>query len=184
MAAGGVGTAALQLARAAGAEVVGTSRTAEKLERARGLGLAHAVDASAEGWEERVAAALGGRGVDVVLDLVGGEYTPRSLALLAPRGRLVVVGLVAGAAARLDLGLVLRRRLHVIGTVLRSRPLEEKIALARGFSREMLPRFEDGALRPIVDSRYPFAQVAQAQARMEANANVGKVLLDVNPPNL
>ncbi|HET6342453.1 MAG TPA: NAD(P)H-quinone oxidoreductase, partial [Gemmatimonadota bacterium] len=129
----GVGTAALQLARAAGAKTLGTSRTEWKLDRARELGLELAIQAGAEDFADAVLDATGGRGADLILDLVGGGYLPRNLASLATLGRIVVVGLTAGAFAEIDLGVVLRKRITMVGTSLRSRPLEEKIAAVQAF---------------------------------------------------
>lgn len=173
----GVGTAALQLALAAGAVVIGTSRTAEKLERARGLGLERAVDTSSGGFADAVLDASGGEGVHAVLDLVGGAALEENLRILAERGRITVVGTMAGTRAGLDLGLLLRRRAHLIGTVLRSRPLEEKIALAREFSKQVLPLLASGRVRPVIDSTFSFAEVADAHRRMEENRNFGKIVL-------
>jgi NADPH2:quinone reductase len=171
----GVGTAALQLARACGATVVGTSRTASKLAAARGLGLEHAIDASSPDWPDQVLAATGG--VDAVVDLVGGAYFAGNLRVLAPRGRLCVVGLVAGARAEIDLGLLLAKRLQIVGTVLRARPLEEKITLAQSFSRSVLPMLASGRVRPIVHRVYPFSEVRAAHEALEAGESFGKIVL-------
>ncbi len=174
----GVGTAALQLARRAGARVIGTSRSAWKLERASALGLDVAVEApDADSWGEAVREATGGRGVDVILDLVGAPYLEANQRLLAERGRHLVVGIPGGARGAMDLGLLMRRRARMIGTVLRARSVEEKAALARAFERDVVPGFEDGSLRPIVDRVFPAEQAAAAHAYVEENRNFGKVLL-------
>jgi putative PIG3 family NAD(P)H quinone oxidoreductase len=173
----GVGTAAAQLARVAGAEVIGTSRTAEKLARAAELGVEHGIDSSAEDWVAAVERITGGAGVNAVLDLVGGGYLAGNLRALATKGRIVVVGTVAGAAAELDLGLLLRRRAQLMGTVLRARPLEEKIALAREFSDAVLPLLASGRVRPVVERVYPFAEIADAHRQMERNESFGKIVL-------
>ena len=173
----GVGTAALQLARAAGAEVLGTSRSAGKLERARELGLETGIDTSREDLAEAVNQATYGSGVHALLDLVGGKLLEASLRVLALRGRAVVVGTTAGTTAEIDLGLLLRRRIHIFGTVLRSRPLEEKIALAREFSGAVLPLVSSARIRPVVDTVYPFAEIRKAHERMEANDTFGKIVL-------
>jgi len=186
----GVGTAALQLARWAGARVIGTSRTADKLEQARGLGLEHAVltsggnptDDSAPGestdWAAAVrAASPGGRGVDVVLDLVGGGYAPRTLETLAQGARWIVVGIPSGREACLDLRSLMMRRASIRGTMLRSRPSEEKAELARAFEDRVLNGFEAGALRPVLDRVFPADEVVEAHRHMEANRNFGKILL-------
>jgi NADPH:quinone reductase-like Zn-dependent oxidoreductase len=160
----GVGLAVVELARAAGLHTVGTSRSPEKLARAveRGLHTPVLVGDGAPLPE-----------VDIVIDLVGGRGVTASLKALAPQGRLVVVGLLAGATAELPLGLLLSRRLHIEGTVLRSRPIEEKIALSRAFTARGL-----GLVRPpVVDSVYPASEAAAAHRRMEDNASFGRIVL-------
>lgn len=173
----GVGTAALQLARAAGALVLGTARTAAKLARARELGLDVAIDASQEDWPAAVERATDGAGVQAVLNLVGGRYLPGDLRVLRTGGRVVVVGTMAGHLAELDLGLLMRKRARVEGTVLRSRPLEEKIALARAFSAGALPLFSAGRIRPVVDRVYSFGELAEAHRQLETNESFGKLVL-------
>ncbi len=177
----GVGLAALQLAHAVGARVFGTSRSAWKLKRATELGLDLAIDVGREAFDEVVLGATGGKGVETVLDLVGGGYLSGNLRALARRGRMAVVGLVAGRTAELDLGLLLRKRLTLIGTVLRSRSLEEKIAVAAAFRETALPLFETGRLRPVVDRVYPFAEVVAAHEYMESDRNFGKIVLRWEP---
>jgi NADPH:quinone reductase len=173
----GVGTAAVQIARAIGARALGTARTPDKLERARELGL----DAGIVPTEGRFAAAVreatGGGGVDLVLELVGGGYLAEDLACVAPRGRIVLVGLLAGARAELDLGAILSRRLELRGTVLRSRPLEEKILAARAFARHVVPLVARGALRPVIDRVLPLREAAAAHERVASNEGFGKVVL-------
>ena len=117
-------------------------------------------------------------GVDVVLDVVGGDEVDRSIDALALKGRILQVGMMGGRSLA-DLGKLMGKRAAVIGTVLRARPLEEKIALTQRFAAEMLPLFDTGALRPVIDSRFPLSAVADAHIRMESNANAGKILLDV-----
>ena len=173
----GVGTAALQLARAAGARVIGTSRTAAKLARARELGLDEGVHVEDAGWPERVLELTGGRGADVILDLVGGPYLAGSQKALAHRGRMIVVGVTGGGRAELDLRALLTKRVSITGTVLRSRPLEEKIALARAFTERVVPLLASGAVRPVVDAVYRPEQVGEAHARLEADDTFGKLVL-------
>jgi NADPH:quinone reductase len=180
----GVGTAALQLALGAGARVVGTSRTPEKLEEAERLGLHQGVVApreDPEGWVEAVLEGTGGRGADVILDLVGGAYLSGNLRVLAPRAQWVVVGVPGGARGTLDLRRLMTRRARILGTVLRARPPEEKAALARAFEARVLPRFEVGEgmgrLRPVVDAILPWREAAEAHRRLESNQSFGKVLL-------
>jgi NADPH2:quinone reductase len=173
----GVGTAALQLALLTGATVVGTSRSPDKLTKAAALGLQHPIDASGTDWIAQVEERVGRNGVHAIVDLVGGSYLPGNLAVLAPRGRLVIVGLTAGRRAELDMGVVLGKRLHVVGTVLRARALEEKIALAREFSERIVPQFESGRLRPVVDRVVPFGRIREAHELLEAGDTFGKVVV-------
>lgn len=173
----GVGTAALQLGLCAGAHVVGTSRTQNKLARCRALGLADGVLVQGKSFTESLAAVKLGRGADVILDLIGGAYLAENIQALASRGRLVCVGLLGGASAELPLGLLLAKRAHVFGTVLRSRPLEEKADLAQAFSREALPLFALGKLKPIMDCVLPMQEIRTAHLRMEQNDTFGKIVM-------
>jgi NADPH:quinone reductase len=180
----GVGTAALQLAHARGVTVIGTSRSAWKLDRVAELGLTgqgdwHPVDASAEDWPERVLELTGGRGADAVLDLVGGGYLAGDVRCIARQGRILIVGLVAGATAELDMRTLLNRRAWIGGTVMRARSLREKIDVARGFTERALAGFVSGTLRPVVDVVLPLDDVAKAHVLMEENRNVGKIVLSV-----
>jgi putative PIG3 family NAD(P)H quinone oxidoreductase len=178
----GVGLAAVQLARAIGAIPYGTSRTADKLERARAVGLEDGV-ALAGGPDALAGAVAGwtdGRGVDVVLDLVGGPYVAASVRALGKKGRLLLVGTTAGTRAELDLGEALGKRLEIRGTVLRSRPLEEKIAATRRFAAEVVPLLARGALRPNVDTVLPLGEIRRAHEILESNASFGKVVLTVD----
>jgi NADPH2:quinone reductase len=174
----GVGTAALQIAKAIGARTIGTARTAAKLERARPLGMDEGVLVQGEVFAQDVR-KLSGAGVDVVLELVGGAYVAQDLACLAPKGRIVVVGAMAGTRVDLDLGALMHKRAEIRGTVLRARPLEEKILAARALERHLVPLFARGALRPIVDRVLPLARAAEAHQVMQSNETFGKVVLDV-----
>jgi putative PIG3 family NAD(P)H quinone oxidoreductase len=171
----GVGLAAVQLAHALHTTVFGTARSAEKLARAAQYGLNHGC--APERFAEAIGAMTMGRGVDVVIDFVGGPYLRDNLRVLAERGRLVVVGLMGGAREEIDLALLLRKRLTVVGTVLRSRSLEEKIAVTRTFEREVVPLLARGTLRPVIDSVLPIEKVREAHERMASNANFGKIVL-------
>jgi putative PIG3 family NAD(P)H quinone oxidoreductase len=173
----GVGTAALQIGCVAGAKVVGTARSADKLEGARRLGLDLPIDASRGDWATQVESILGGQRVNAVLDLVGGEYLEGNLRVVALRGRIVVVGLTAGATSQFNMGTLLRKRLTIVGTMLRSRPLEEKIELARAFSQKMIPLFENGRLKPVVDQVLPFTKIGDAHQLMQSNRTFGKLVL-------
>lgn len=177
--ASGVGIAALQVARAWGARCVGTSRTPSKLERARDLGLDIAVDTSGGSFRDAVLAATDG-GVHAVIDLIGGPAFPETLATLRPTGHLVLVGLTAGARADVDLGLVVRNRLHIEGTVLRPRTLEEKTAAVAAFARDVLPLLAAGTVRPVVHATLPLQRVVEAHRLMESNANVGKIVVEID----
>lgn len=176
----GVGTAAIQLCRALGASVVVTA-SAGKLDRCRELGADVAVDHRAGDFVAAVREATDGRGADVVLDVVGGAYLPRNVEALAVRGRIVQVGVMDATAVPFSPAVLLPKRASIVGTVLRSRPVEEKIAVTRRFAAEVLPLFERGVLRPVIDRRFPLDDVADAHRHMEANANIGKILLDVAP---
>jgi NADPH:quinone reductase len=172
----GVGTAAVQLGRALGAFVIGTARTADKLERARPLGL----DAGVVPEGGRFADAV--RKIAepaVVLELVGGGYVGEDLRCLQPLGRIVLVGLLAGARQEIDLGLVLTRRARLLGTVLRSRPLEEKLAAMRAFEDRVVPLLARGKLAPVIDVVMPLDDAARAHERMASNAGFGKIVLRV-----
>jgi NADPH:quinone reductase-like Zn-dependent oxidoreductase len=175
----GVATLALQLARAAGATVIGTSRTAAKLERAAALGLDHGlrVEGDPPRFAEAVRELTGGRGVPLVLEFVGGPYLPEDLAALAPLGRVVVIGTMGGPKAQVDLGLLLRSRATVVGTVLRPRPLEEKIAATQAFARDVLPLVAASRVKPVVDAVLPAEAAREAHERMERNDSFGKLVL-------
>jgi putative PIG3 family NAD(P)H quinone oxidoreductase len=175
----GVGLATLQLARGMGGRVIGTSRTPEKLARARALGLEVAVHTPARDFVDATLEATGGAGADAAVDLVGGRLFPRTLDALADGGRLVLVGLTAGTATELDLSVILRRRLRVEGTVLRPRSASEKAEAMAHFAAEVLPLLASGTLRPVIHAVLPFDAVAEAHRVMEANANFGKLVVEV-----
>lgn len=177
--ASGVGTAAAQVVQAAAATAIGTGRDAGKLERAAALVPFTPLTVARDGprFAEQVLDLTGGEGVDLVLDLVGGRYTAESLACLAPRGRMMLVGTVDGVRSELDLRLALGKRAQITGTVLRARPLEEKMALARAVERHVLPLFARGTYRPVVDRVLPVDQVAEAFEHLVADRNVGKIVL-------
>jgi NADPH:quinone reductase-like Zn-dependent oxidoreductase len=175
--ASGVGTAAIQIAGAIGARIVVTC-SAGKIDACRELGADLVLERSPADWAGELASALPG-GVDVILDVIGGDETDRNLASVRPRGTIVQVGLMGGGRTPVNLGLLLVKRVTWIGTTLRARPIEEKIAICQRFIAEVLPLVERGSLRPVIDSRYPLEAIADAHRHMEANANVGKILIDV-----
>ena len=176
----GVGTAAVQIARVIGATSIGTARSAAKLDRTRPMGLGEGVVVEGGRFAEKVNAITEGRGVDVVVELVGGGYVVEDLACVAPKGRIVVVGLLAGARAEVDLGIVMRKRLELRGTILRSRSLEEKIDAARVLARNLAPLFSTRQLEPVIDRVLPLARAAEAHAYMASNDGFGKVVLEVD----
>jgi putative PIG3 family NAD(P)H quinone oxidoreductase len=175
---GGVGSFAVQLAHRLGARVIAAGRDRDRLAPLAGLGAAALVTLG-DDLPEQVRAAAGGRGADLALDLVGGEHTPRLLAALAPRGRLVLVGVIAGPRAAIDLADLLRRRLRLVGSVLRSRPRPEKAGLVAAFADFALPRLADGRLRPVVDRVLPFERIDQAYAALAAGGVAGKVVVEM-----
>jgi NADPH2:quinone reductase len=172
----GVGTAALQLARAAGVRVIGTARSRDKLERAAALGLDHGIDSTEQDWVEEVQKITGG-GAQAIMDLVGGAFFSGDVRASAKFGRILAVGLVAGAKAELDFRVVLNKRLSIRGTVLRSRSLEEKIAVARAFEDTGSPLLASGAVRPVIDAVRPFAEVRAAHEQLESGTVFGKIVL-------
>lgn len=177
----GVGLAAVQLARAIGARVFGTSRTAEKLERARALGLDEAIVVGDDPmvFAGGVRELTGGAGVQVILDLVGGPYLQANLEALALRGRLMLVGTTAGASAALNIGVVMVKRLRIFGTVLRARSVEEKAEATRRFAAHVVPLLERGTVRPVIDKVYSMDEVREAHERLESNASFGKIVLKI-----
>ncbi len=177
----GVGLAATQLATALGATVYGTARGAAKLDAARELGMRDGIQPGEPGWiAKSVSAWTGGRGVDVVVDLVGGEYTSESLGAMAPRGRLMLIGSLAGTKATLDLRAILGKRLNIRGTVLRSRQLEERIGIAQAYEREVLPWLASGRLWPRIHTRFELKDIAAAHALVEGNGTIGKVAIAID----
>ncbi len=175
----GVGTAVVQIARALCCRCIGTARTPAKLERARALGLDTGIVPDEKGFARAVLEATGGRGVDVVIDLVGGSYAAESLGCAAQRGRLVLVGLLAGSRAELSLGAIMGKRLRIFGTMLRARPLEEKILVAQEFARHVVPLFTAGRLVPVVERVLPLASAAEAHTILAANEGFGKIVLEI-----
>ena len=183
--ASGVGLAALQLAKAKDAQVFGTSRSGEKLVRCEKFGLdcgivtdADAMDNNTHLFAELIQAKNDGKGVDVILDLVGAKYFEANLASLAPKGRLILIGLVGGAQAEFNLGIALSKRLKIIGTVLRSRSAAEKVEATRKFAEEVLPLLESSAVVPNVDKVFRLENVQEAHEYLETNESFGKVVLD------
>lgn len=175
--ASGVGTAAIQIVKAIGGRIAVTC-SAAKADACRELGADLVLERSPADWAAALEQAVPG-GVDVVLDVVGGEEANRNLSVVRPQGSIVQVGLMGGGQTPVNLGLLLVKRVHWIGTALRTRPLEQKVALAQRFRAEVIPLFESGVLRPVIDSRFVLDDIVDAHRRMDANANVGKILIDI-----
>lgn len=178
----GVGLAAIQIARALGGLPFGVARTADKVERARDFGLdGGAMMADAAGIPVAVREWVGAAsGVDVALDLVGGDWLAAAVECMAPRGRIVLIGLLAGRTASLNLGTILTRRLQIRGTVLRTRPAREKAEATAAFAREVVPLLEAGTVRPVVHAVFPLERIAEAHALLERNDTFGKVVLRID----
>ncbi|HET7824248.1 MAG TPA: NAD(P)H-quinone oxidoreductase [Anaeromyxobacter sp.] len=174
----GVATAAVQLAKAAGATVIGTSRTPEKLERARALGVDHGILVSGDEprFADEVKKLTGRRGCPVILDFVGAPYAQENLASLAAGGRIVVIGTMGGPKPALDLGLLMRARGSIVGTVLRPRPLEDKIAATQSFAKDVLPLVAAGRVKPVVDALLHASRAREGHERMERNESFGKIV--------
>lgn len=176
--ASGVGTAAIQICKAIGARIVVTC-SGGKVEACHALGADLVVDYGTQDFVAEVATATAGAGVDVILDVIGGDYVERNIASLAVKGHIIQVGVMAGKPVPLNIGLLLGKRASITGTVLRARPLEEKIAISQRFASEMLPLFSTGQLKPVIDSVYAFADIASAHEYMATNGNVGKIVITV-----
>jgi len=175
--ASGVGTAAIQIAKAIGARVAVTCSPG-KADACRELGADLVLERSPADWLAELQAAVPA-GVDVILDVIGGDEVDRNLRATRLDGTVVQVGLMGGGTTEVNVGLLLQKRITWIGTTLRSRPLERKIGLSQRLIDEVLPLFDAGVLRPIVDSRFSLDDIADGHRRMESNANVGKILIDV-----
>lgn len=173
----GIGTMAIQLAKALGARVAVTAGSAEKLDACRALGADVAISYKDEDFVERVREETDGRGADVILDNMGAKYLGRNVDALATAGRLVVIGLMGGRKGELDLGKLLSKRGAVIATSLRARPAEEKAAIVAAVREHVWPLVEDGTVRPVIHQTYPLEGAAQAHRDMEASGHIGKLLL-------
>jgi NADPH2:quinone reductase len=176
----GIGTTAILLGRAFGLTVIVTAGTPEKCSRAIEIGAAHAIDYKAEDFVEAVARVTQGRGVDIILDMIGGDYVARNLACLAEEGRHVSIAVQRGAKAEVPIWQVMAKRLILTGSTLRARPAAFKAALAAELREQVWPRLEAGEIRPVIDSTFPLTRAADAHRRMEAGDHVGKIVLEVS----
>lgn len=175
--ASGVGTASIQIAKAIGARIAVTC-SAGKMDLCRTLGADIVLGRSPADWLTEAKTAIP-EGFDTIVDVVGGEEIDRNLQAVAMKGRIIQVGLMGGSTVPVNVSALMGRRVSWIGTMLRARPIEEKIVLTRRFASEMLPLFDRGVLKPVIDSRFPFDQIADAHRHMAANANAGKIVIDV-----
>jgi NADPH2:quinone reductase len=175
----GIGTAAIQLAHASGARVITTAGSAEKCEACRTLGADVAINYKTEDFVAATKGATGGKGADVILDMVGGDYIERNYEAAAVEGRIVQIAFQGSPKATVDFRRIMLKRLTHTGSVLRSRPVADKGAIARGVEQQVLPLIASGRVRPVMDSTFPLAQASAAHARMEASTHIGKIVLTV-----
>ncbi|HEX9655129.1 MAG TPA: NAD(P)H-quinone oxidoreductase, partial [bacterium] len=175
----GVGIAALQLAKVAGATIFGTAGSDDKLARAKALGLDFGINYKTQDFQEIVLAETRAEGVHAILDMVGADYWEKNLACLAIKGRVILLGLLGGAKVEANLSNIMRKRVQIIGTVLRGRSLEEKMMLTAEFQKQVLPLFESGKIKPVIDRVFPLERAAEAHAHMESNQNFGKIVLRI-----
>ena len=175
----GIGTTAIQLARARGARVFATAGSPEKCKTCEQLGAERAINYRTEDFVQVVRELTGGRGVDVILDMVGGDYFPRNMDALAVEGRLVQIAFLKGARAEINLMSIMQRRLRVSGSTLRPRSVEEKGAIARAVYKEVWPLIESGQVRPVIHATFPLASAAEAHQLMETGSHIGKIILRV-----
>jgi len=177
--ASGVGTAAIQLAKAAGAHVIVTAGSDDKLSRCRELGADVTINYKNESFADRVLAETDGRGVDVILEFVGAPYWDQDMKAIANKGRLLYIGFLGGSRGQIDLFGIMAKNLTLRGTTLRRTPLADKVALTHAFADFALKRFERGELVPVIDRIYPIEQAADAHRRIETNDTIGKLVLSV-----
>ena len=175
----GVGSAGIQMAHHAGARVFVTAGTPEKIEKCKELGAVDGINYKTDDFVTEIEKLTEGVGVDTVLDFIGAPYLERNLAILKTKGCLLQVGLIGGAATEINLGTVMRKRLRIIGSVMRPQSLDEKIAITQRFVRRWLPVLKAGTLQPVIDKVFPLAEARHAHEYMEANRNFGKILLKV-----
>jgi len=173
----GIGVTAIQLAKALGATVIVTAGSDEKCRACLALGADHAINYRTQDFVAQAKQVTGGRGVNVVLDMVAGDYVAREVECLAEDGRLVIIAVQGGIQSGFNAGLVLRRRLTITGSTLRPRSIEFKTAIARSLRQHVWPLIESGAIKPVIHSRFAAADAARAHALMESNAHVGKIVL-------
>ena len=175
----GIGVTAIQIARALGHRVFATAGSADKCRACEELGAERAINYKTEDFEAVVKELTGGKGVDVILDMVGGDYLPREIKSLADDGRLVFIAQLGGSKGEMDMGQVMRRRLTITGSTLRPRPIAFKAAIAANLRQHVWPLIEAGKIKPVIHHRFPLEQAAQAHAMMESSAHIGKIMLEL-----
>ena len=175
----GVGSAGIQISRHADANIFVTAGTQEKINKCKTLGATEGINYKTTDFVTEIERLTGGEGVDVVLDFIGAPYLEQNLSILKTKGRLLQVGLIGGATAEIDLSMLMRNRLKVIGSVMRPQSIEEKIAITQRFMDRWLPELKRGVLQPVIDTVFPLAEARQAHTYMEANRNFGKIILKV-----
>ena len=175
----GVGSAGIQIAHHTGAQVFVTAGTTEKINKCIELGAKAGINYKDTDFTEEIRRLTNGDGVDVVLDFIGAEYLQRNLSILKTKGRLLQVGLMSGSETNINLGIVMRKRLKIIGSVMRPQSLQEKIAITQRFVQRWLPKLKAGTLQPIIDTVFTLEQVQKAHEYMEENRNFGKILLKI-----
>lgn len=175
----GIGVAAIQMATAMGAEVYATAGSAEKCAACEKLGAKRAINYRTEDFFEVLRGITDKKGVDVILDMVGGSYIQKDLLLLAPEGRLALIAFLGGSKAEVDFVRVLMNRLRIVGSTLRPQSVAAKAVMAKGLRANIWPLIEAGRIKPVIDSTFPLADAAKAHARMESSAHIGKIMLTV-----
>ena len=175
----GIGTAAIQLAKAFGARVIVTAGSAEKCEAARKLGADVAVNYKTEDFVQATKEATGGKGAEVILDMVGGDYIGRNYEAAAVEGRIVQIAFQGSPKATVDFRRIMLKRLHHTGSTLRARSVPDKAAIAAAIAEKVLPLIASGRVRPVMDSSFPLAEAAAAHARMDSSVHIGKIVLAV-----
>ena len=175
----GIGTAAIQLAKAFGARVITTAGSAEKCDAARALGADVAVNYKSEDFVKATKDATGGKGAEVILDMVGGDYIGRNYEAAAVEGRIVQIAFQGSPKATVDFRRLMLKRLHHTGSTLRARSVPDKAAIAAAVAEKVMPLVAAGRVKPVMDSTFPLAEAAAAHARMETSAHIGKIVLTV-----
>jgi NADPH:quinone reductase-like Zn-dependent oxidoreductase len=177
--ASGIGSAAVQLVNLWGAKAIGTAGSSDKLKKIEEFASFSPINYKRDNFKKIIEKEFGKNSIDLILDLIGASYWRENIALLKNQGLLILLGLMGGKIVDTDLSLILSKHLHIIGTVLRSRPIEEKISATQSFAHQVIPHLKNKKLKPVIDSVFPFDQLHKATFRMENNENVGKIILTI-----